>query len=1142
MRVINALSGKEVKVDALFPDERVGVAMQRIASVLEQPVYMWCERALTPYECLGILVETVGWDAQDERFPASQLSAPGIKYEGTGNVTRLDVISFFKNKRITETISCSFRYIVVGGYFADHGVDPTKGIPRKFDTTAHGVYDSSQVLLESFQTETFYVITKSDMQGMRPSNIPPPAWEEAISRYRFVEPDDIHDDFSYRYKELLNGKPDSFETQPSLTYCKFVGRSMFLKKGIDILVTYFADAEASPEIPFIRLGNHSMGTVISRVHESMIDSKELERYFVSKKKNFLQILLKIPDTTNYAFLEVFPDKYFLSSRFSNQERLTTDVVMKVFPFVNKVLNDISPYFVPISEGVFYSDYVDHSLKLSEYRATMIDMWYSVQLNSAKKYCDIRNLYSMASDGAVVLIPVNVSNDERKVFLQYVRSNAISKEALVINFVQQNRGTSQPVLLRKITSDYGMSSEQGSRLLEELQDPNFSMRPKVPTVRIDLQSSSRLIIRSEGIQDIRHVERITLCLQTLFDECLSGRKGRSIRQPISKFDVIRTMSDKVMSKVGEIDEFIDIVNISESGYQEVGVEDELEEVFNMGSDVLRALQVRDPEVFGFRAQNVFRPYSVQCQDRQPVALTDEEYEKAKSGSTQGSFKGEIRYGSKNQYNFICPQKWCATSGVARKVGEACPKKDEPVWDFGQMTYPGFLSGAKHPKGLCMPCCFKKEPKPGGKVYERMGECVGADMSTDGSKASHLSRSSRILDSGVFGKVSDALASHLPANVVRRGMGTKVGFFDVVEFVFEEVGFLDRFQKEMEYHHFLSGTPRNIPPGEISKSDFFEWWSSPKSQEYRNTFSMKPRLADNQIPREMRSYSSFKNVVLSPKDSHEKWVRSINAFTPVDLPHIIVLNDNGDFATVTVDEIRKDRKKVVIIQQSNDRYEPLGILDKNMFGFVFDVSLPYVTKFLKKQIISVPIDGTRVLSTTGEVIAIADGAQILALPKPVPFVPGYRHVHLSDLPKKITVGHRSAKKALTTTRNDFFKNDYIQKTQNLIDDQDNDLKIFLGSKDTDTRFSVLKDLKKKSSLEAKHSYDVWNVVSNDPIMKSRSVDTGKKIKIIRKKYSTKLPKIPGEVLDYILERLMRPTSVSTIPIVKKGDEEVIFSSTK
>ena len=100
MRVVNALSGKEVKVDALFPDERVGVSMQRIASVLEQPVYMWCERALTPYECLGILVETVGWDAQDERFPASQLSAPGIKYEGTGNVTRLDVISFFKNKRV----------------------------------------------------------------------------------------------------------------------------------------------------------------------------------------------------------------------------------------------------------------------------------------------------------------------------------------------------------------------------------------------------------------------------------------------------------------------------------------------------------------------------------------------------------------------------------------------------------------------------------------------------------------------------------------------------------------------------------------------------------------------------------------------------------------------------------------------------------------------------------------------------------------------------------------------------------------------------------------------------------------------------------------------------------------------------------
>ena len=96
---------------------------------------------------------------------------------------------------------------------------------------------------------------------------------------------------------------------------------------------------------------------------------------------------------------------------------------------------------------------------------------------------------------------------------------------------------------------------------------------------------------------------------------------------------------------------------------------------------------------------------------------------------------IKYGStpENQNYYICPRYWCLKTNMpispedvkAGKCGKVIPrdKSEVPegayVYEFFNPSqhgtqenyiqhYPGFINdtkGQKHPKNLCIPCCFK-----------------------------------------------------------------------------------------------------------------------------------------------------------------------------------------------------------------------------------------------------------------------------------------------------------------------------------------------------------------------------------------------------------------------------------------------------
>jgi len=183
--------------------------------------------------------------------------------------------------------------------------------------------------------------------------------------------------------------------------------------------------------------------------------------------------------------------------------------------------------------------------------------------------------------------------------------------------------------------------------------------------------------------------------------------------------------------------------------------------NNNNIFLSKLKKKEPTLFLSEDDGKFSAYSTLCQasrQRQPVILTQEEKDKIDENdkaSNSKSYNHALEYGSdptkKNWY--ICPRYWClktnssiseadVKAGKCGKVipkGEKTVKKGHYVYEFNhniqhhgpdgsyQENTPGFLESSLHPKGLCLPCCFKKEWDSKGQV-DRRNECLNQPDTT------------------------------------------------------------------------------------------------------------------------------------------------------------------------------------------------------------------------------------------------------------------------------------------------------------------------------------------------------------------------------------------------------------------------------
>ena len=165
-----------------------------------------------------------------------------------------------------------------------------------------------------------------------------------------------------------------------------------------------------------------------------------------------------------------------------------------------------------------------------------------------------------------------------------------------------------------------------------------------------------------------------------------------------------------------------------------------------------MEKRDPVLFVKSMDDPkFKAYSRMCPSnvrRQPVILTEKEKERIDL-EHPGSYSHAVKYGSdpNKQFYYICPRYWCIKDNTSLTEEEVnagvCGGRDaiiparaskipkgKYIYEFnvkrehddGKGNYiehaPGFLSKKKHPKGMCLPCCFKNWDAPEQKEEETL----------------------------------------------------------------------------------------------------------------------------------------------------------------------------------------------------------------------------------------------------------------------------------------------------------------------------------------------------------------------------------------------------------------------------------------
>ena len=200
---------------------------------------------------------------------------------------------------------------------------------------------------------------------------------------------------------------------------------------------------------------------------------------------------------------------------------------------------------------------------------------------------------------------------------------------------------------------------------------------------------------------------------------------------------------------------------EEGEQRGGTKHKLDgTILKEGNDniFLSRLKKKEPILFLSEDEGKFSAYSKVCQAsrfRQPVILTTEEKKEIDDADKENgskSYDHSLDYGTDadKKYHYICPRYWClktnkpisekdAKSGKCGKIlppGSKQVKQGHYVIEFNHKEQhlnkdgkyiensPGFLDSKLHPKGLCMPCCFKKAWDSKAQS-DRRNECQAND---------------------------------------------------------------------------------------------------------------------------------------------------------------------------------------------------------------------------------------------------------------------------------------------------------------------------------------------------------------------------------------------------------------------------------
>lgn len=594
--------------------------------------------------------------------------------------------------------------------------------------------------------------------------------------------------------------------------------------GADI-DTLFQNFKAFEVAPFVKKINRLTGTMIKMhkfidVSPTIIETWAKSEVF-RKARTFdsLVIWFKSPgdDDVQYSPLTILSDgSVDLKVKLKNVVSL--DVVREFVENINVHIRELSSKLPTLDTNVLTVNPVGFS------QTSIINIVANVGFETQMK-SDFTNLQA-ALKAKEFQHWIAGSREANILLMQYKRVTDFSSLDNINSYIAKHLTTGTTgLLIEKLQSMFGLTGGEAVEILEswnqkykleDLKAYGFLARKLFQaadtiSLRVTITGTG-YNVNMEGMTSFGHILRIQYLLRILF---ANSHKYKSV-DPTPKAPVkisnklakdLKNAKEALKKLIDDSDdEDDDLENFMKDrlegdGDDGMGEEDEEKNdnteakppknvqnpTDSTGVDalnLLKELKAKDRDLFMHRDRNKkTQQYSRVCQkasDRQPVVMTKAELERSKDAFAATNY---INYGSteslQKQNYYACPDVWCPKSRKAlsrsqyeKLISEKKTPCDDPyetpalfykkpAW-VEQERFVGFVKPDKHPKQLCMPCCFTKSSL-GSKDSDGL-QCTTNQQ----GNPKYIVGTNKIAEPGRYGTIPNSLSRLVGNNSNKGGM--------------------------------------------------------------------------------------------------------------------------------------------------------------------------------------------------------------------------------------------------------------------------------------------------------------------------------------------------------------------------------------
>ena len=589
-------------------------------------------------------------------------------------------------------------------------------------------------------------------------------------------------------------------------------RSLKISSRTDLSLIFNA-FQTSQDVPFIKYkATTNIYHKVSKpfLAQTSVDVKDFEKWYASgfKNQDKTYIVFKISLKDNvYASLIINDELEFdVRITFSMKQETPLDGTSKYFKRINKVIDKVRDILKedtipPLPKDLTSEQDVWEVERLVTYH--MANLGFKANKDNAEKFVASK-LFSY----------FDVIPDPTHLRLQYKKVSNYNKTEQISAFIQRHRTLDEGALIELVSTNFSIPTEDAQKELENWQlyrgaeTMGFVKFDQYVEVNVQFNSPIDVKYVVTGASSYHMIDRITnlvaFVLAASEKKPNPTKEGTTIKEIFKKEIEQPAVAPVIAESFDDDDDWAAELRELETDFRKDTPKDPevvpngplppensllaLGDEKKLKGFVKKMLDHADPTLFTYKSESKTRgDYASICgwaARRQPIVITDAE-KKVIDEQYPGAYNGYVKTGStvelERRHYYICPKVWCPKSRVAVPPGTSCPgENEEPIvfesknyWGVGEkaMTrehYPGFLDKYTRTDGLCLPCCFKLEPKAGNRNKKRQDQCVPLSAATEDKTDNDVMAE----DEATIGTEKYIKAdSYFPLEVGRYGLLTK-----------------------------------------------------------------------------------------------------------------------------------------------------------------------------------------------------------------------------------------------------------------------------------------------------------------------------------------------------------------------------------